>query len=90
MSIMDSLAKQESRLSTFRGDIRADLTEVQRQLVQVQELTGQSQQRLSDLRSQIENRTQAISAAAARPVDSTGAPLPGGGAQSAVLIGYKF
>ena len=63
--IIDSLSKQESRLLAFRGDIRADLTEVQRQLVQVQELTGQSQQRLSELRGQIDARTQAVALAAA-------------------------
>ena len=72
--IIDTLALQEKRLLAFRGYIRADLTEVQRQLVQVQELTGQSQQRLSDLRNQLESRQQAM--AAARP-DSTGAPGTG-------------
>ena len=73
--ILDSLALQENRLVAFRGDIRSDLTEVQRQLVQVQELTGQSQQRLSELRGQIENRTQAlVAAAAARGSDTSAGP----------------
>lgn len=75
--ILDSLALQENRLVAFRGDIRSDLTEVQRQLVQVQELTGQSQQRLSELRGQIEARNQALVAAStARGTDSTGAAAP--------------
>lgn len=77
--ILDSLALQENRLVAFRGDIRSDLTEVQRQLVQVQELTGQSQQRLSELRGQIESRTQALVAAAAARTDSTGAPSAAAG-----------
>ena len=71
--ILDSLALQENRLVAFRGDIRSDLTEIQRQLVQVQELTGQSQQRLTDLRGQIETRSQALAQAARTPSDSAGA-----------------
>jgi len=72
--ILDSLALQENRLVAFRGDIRSDLTEVQRQLVQVQELAGQSQQRLTELRGQIEARSQALTTAGPRPPgDSSGA-----------------
>ena len=63
---LDSLAIQLNRLVGFRGDLRSDLTDVQRQLVQIQELTGQSQQRLSELRGQIESRTQTVAAAATR------------------------
>ena len=70
--ILDSLALQENRLVAFRGDIRSDLTEIQRQLVQVQELTGQSQQRLTDLRGQIESRSQALASAARAANDSGG------------------
>lgn len=76
--ILDSLALQENRLVAFRGDIRSDLTEIQRQLVQVQELTGQSQQRLTDLRGQIEARSQAVtSARAATDTGAAGANAPG-------------
>jgi len=76
--ILDSLALQENRLVAFRGDMRSDLTEIQRQLVQVQELTGQSQQRLTDLRGQIEARSQAVASARA-PTDTgaAGAGVPG-------------
>lgn len=70
--ILDSLALQENRLVAFRGDIRSDLTEIQRQLVQVQELTGQSQQRLTELRGQIENRSQAIASSIRGGGDSGG------------------
>jgi tol-pal system protein YbgF len=59
-SLTRQLAQQENRLAGFRGDVRSDLTELQRQLVQVQELTGQSQQRLTELRGQIEARSQAV------------------------------
>jgi tol-pal system protein YbgF len=55
-AVQDSLAAQSRALTVVRGELRSDLTDVQRQLVQVQELTGQSQQRLSDLRTQLEQR----------------------------------
>jgi tol-pal system protein YbgF len=53
---LDSLIVLQRRLSTFQGDVRSDMTEVQRQLVQLQELSGQSQQRLSELRAQLDQR----------------------------------
>src|SRR2546427_12907910 len=42
----------------MRGDLRTELLSVQQQLVSVQELTGQRQQRLTELRSRIEARNQ--------------------------------
>jgi tol-pal system protein YbgF len=74
-AVQDSLAAHQRALTVTRGELRSDLTEVQRQLVQVQELTGQSQQRLSDLRSQLERRDLAPA-----PADTAAAPgqaLPG-------------
>lgn len=70
--ILDTLAAQNNKLTAFRGDIRADLTEVQRQMVQIQELTGQSQQRLTELRGQLEARAQAIATAVASAPRSGG------------------
>jgi tol-pal system protein YbgF len=61
-ALLDSLAAQQRRLAMFEGAIRGDLTEVQRQLVQVQELTGQSQQRLAELRGQLEQRARQLQA----------------------------
>lgn len=61
-AVVDSLAALKRRLAMFEGSIRGDLTEVQRQLVQVQELTGQSQQRLAELRSQLEQRARQLGA----------------------------
>lgn len=70
-TLLDSLAAHQRRLALFEGAIRGDLTEVQRQLVQVQELTGQSQQRLAELRGQLEQRARQLGAAA--PGADTGA-----------------
>ena len=56
-AILDSLGVALTRL---RGDMTNQLVEMERQLVQIQELTGQGQQRLADLREQIRNRQQTI------------------------------
>jgi len=63
--VLDSLAAQQAALATMRGDVRVDLYNVQQQLVAVQELTGQSQQRLTELRAQLEQRSEQIAAPAA-------------------------
>lgn len=68
--LVDSVAALQVRLMSFQGDMRADMTEVQRQLVQVQELTGQGQQRLSELRAQLDQRGREAPAGGAPPGDS--------------------
>jgi len=55
-AVQDSLVVHQRTLTVTRGEFRSDLTDVQRQLVQIQELTGQSQQRLSEVRTQLEQR----------------------------------
>jgi tol-pal system protein YbgF len=75
---MDSLMVLERRLARFQGDVRTDMTEVQRQLVQVQELTGQSQQRLSELRAQLEQRNLQPVVAQPTAGDSAAAAAVGG------------
>jgi tol-pal system protein YbgF len=52
-SLQAVLATQQTALLQIRGDVRTDLQGVQQQLGTLQELTGQSQQRLSELRSRI-------------------------------------
>lgn len=54
--VLDSLEAQDRELALFRGTIRSDMTEAQRQLMQIQELTGQSQQRLSELQGRLNAR----------------------------------
>jgi tol-pal system protein YbgF len=54
--LMDSLTVSRRALGQLKGDIGTDLYNIQQQLVQLQELTGQSQQRLSELRTQLEAR----------------------------------
>jgi len=64
-AVGDSVEAGRRSLTVLRGELRTDLTEIQRQLVQIQELTGQSQQRLSELRTQIERRPLAPAGAVA-------------------------
>jgi tol-pal system protein YbgF len=54
--IMDSLGASRRAVGQLKGDLGSDLYNIQQQLVQLQELTGQSQQRLSELRTQLEAR----------------------------------
>jgi tol-pal system protein YbgF len=67
--IMDSLTTSRRAVGQLRGDLASDLYNIQQQLVQLQELTGQSQQRLSELRTQLEARGEQI--AATVPGDTT-------------------
>ncbi len=85
--IMDSLQSvnrtvgQLSRqVTTFKGDVANDLVSIQQQLVQVQALTGQSQQRLTELQTQVEARSEQLNAAPPAPADSGPAPAAGGAA----------
>jgi tol-pal system protein YbgF len=75
--VLDTLEAQDRQLAMFRGTIRSDLTEVQRQLLQIGELSGQSQQRLSDLQGRIAARERAPMVVEPQPrQDSAGAPPP--------------
>ena len=75
--IMDSLAMTRRTVAQVKGDVSQDLYNIQQQLVQLQELTGQSQQRLSELRTQLEARAAQESESPA----PSGAPAPGDSAQ---------
>jgi tol-pal system protein YbgF len=58
--ILDSLTASRRAVGQLRGDLASDLYNMQQQLVQLQELTGQSQQRLSELRTQLEARGEQL------------------------------
>jgi tol-pal system protein YbgF len=60
----DSLAAASAALAAFRGETLGQLYDVQKQLLQVQELTGQSTRRLSELRGDLDARGQQLGAAA--------------------------
>ena len=67
VAVQATISAEQNALVQIRGDIRSDLQAVQQQLMALQELTGQSQQRLSELRSRLSNPPPA----APPPVDTT-------------------
>jgi tol-pal system protein YbgF len=76
--VTDSVRVLGERLTRFQGDTRGELRGIQQQLLQVQELTGQSQRRLQELRAEMEARSQQVPSvppAAAAPGDTT-VPAP--------------
>jgi tol-pal system protein YbgF len=74
--MLDSLGVTRRSVAQLKGDLGPDLYNIQQQLVQLQELTGQSQQRLTELRTRLEARGAQIESAPA-PGDTAG-PLTGG------------
>jgi tol-pal system protein YbgF len=66
------------RLAKLQGDVQNDHYEMNRQLLQIQELSGQSQRRLQELRASLEERNQA--SAAPVPGDTTRPPAGAPGA----------
>jgi len=67
MTSNDSVRAISSRLSRLQTTVSTDHYEMGRQLLQIQELTGQSQRRLQELRASLEERNQ-----------NAGTPLPPG------------
>jgi tol-pal system protein YbgF len=72
-AVQATLSAEQNALVQIRGDIRSDLQAVQQQLGALQELTGQSQQRLSELRSRLSTPAPVPAPA---PVDTAGAAPP--------------
>jgi len=70
--VMDSLTNSRRAVGQLRGDLAGDLYNIQQQLVQLQELTGQSQQRLRELRTQLEARGEQMSSTT--PADTAAPP----------------
>lgn len=72
----DSQAAVSQSLLRMRADVRGELLGIQQQLVAVQELTGQSQQRLTEMRNDLANRAAQAAADTSRPAVAP-APVPG-------------
>ena len=75
--VRDSLGLLSTRVVRMQGDVRGDLYNVGQQLLQIQELTGQSQQRVQELRASLEAKQSDIASSAAPPPMSV-APATGG------------
>ena len=74
----DSLRAVSTRSARFEGDAREALRNVGEQLITVQELTGQSQRRLQELRASLEARAEAaVPPAGDTTAAAGGAAAPG-------------
>jgi tol-pal system protein YbgF len=67
----DSLRLLSTRFSTFQANVIGGLYDMNRQLLQIQELTGQSQRRLQELRASMETRMEAMNAGTTAPADTS-------------------
>jgi len=83
--ILDSVAAGREALKNLDVRFANDMTDLQRQLLQVQELTGQSQLRLTQLKAQIDQRAeQAEVSGLARPTTPGDTAMRGGNPAPAV------
>ncbi|HMA04069.1 MAG: tol-pal system protein YbgF [Gemmatimonas sp.] len=80
--VRDSLGLLSTRVVKMQGDVRGDLYNVGQQLLQIQELTGQSQQRVQELRAALEARQSDIQSSTA-PSNVTPPPSAAGAAPGA-------
>ena len=89
--MLDSLTSASRTIASIKGEMSAEFTESRRQMLQVQTLMGQSQQRLTELRNQLEARSDApVVPPAGAPVDTTRNPtasigIPAGTPSAEVL-----
>ena len=75
--VNDSLRAISTRVSKFQADVQGDLYQMGQQLITIQELTGQSQRRLQELRAGLEERAGTGAPMGVAPVGpSTSAPPP--------------
>ncbi|HEX6535078.1 MAG TPA: tol-pal system protein YbgF [Gemmatimonadaceae bacterium] len=79
--VNDSLALVSGRVVKMQGDVRGDLYEMGQQLIQIQQLTGQSQNRLQELRASLEQRNPELSQGAGAAGAAGGAGGAAGAAQ---------
>jgi tol-pal system protein YbgF len=75
----DSVRAVSSRLAKLQADVANDHYEMGRQILQIQELSGQSQRRLQELRASLEERSQAAAQPATAGDTSRPAAGPGPG-----------
>lgn len=80
--VRDSLGMVSGHVVRLQGDVRGDLHDVNEQLLQIQQLTGQSQNRLQELRASIEQRNQDVGEA----TPSAAAPGKAGATSSAAAM----
>src|ERR1051326_1868932 len=71
--IIDSVAAGRDALRALDVRVQGEFTDLERQMLQVQELTGQSQTRLTQLKAQIDQREEQATVAGVNPHPDTAA-----------------
>ena len=79
-AVNDSVLALSARVAKMNGDVRGDLYGIGQQLIQIQELTGQSQRRLQELRASLEQRQADAGPAGAAPAGAAAAGAAGAAA----------
>ena len=80
----DSLRGLKGQLSAFQGNVLGDLFKVRDGLIEIRALTGQSQSRITELRSELEQRNAILLSTPPAAVPPTSAPSAGAPAKPAV------
>jgi tol-pal system protein YbgF len=77
-AVNDSMAALTNRMTAFRTDLTGSMSSVEQQLIAIQELTGQSQRKLQEVRASLEARQeeQANAAGATAPAAGKAGATP--------------
>ncbi len=67
IEVADTARSSHATVMRLRGDVREDLQAIRQQLIMIQELTGQSQRRIQELRSEMEARAAELATPSASP-----------------------
>jgi tol-pal system protein YbgF len=74
-ALSDSISAMSRRMAAMRTASESEMTAMKQDISQLQDLSGQSEQRLRDVRAALEEKNRAAIDAPAPP-DTTGAPAP--------------
>src|SRR5689334_25067808 len=84
----DSLRVLSTRFSAFQANVTGGMYDMNRQLLQIQELSGQSQRRLQELRASMESRAESMSTPQATAAPDSSKPAAGPGAAQLFQIAF--
>ena len=84
----DSLQLLSKRFAAFQANVSGSIYDINRQLLQIQELSGQSQRRLQELRASMESRNDAMTTTPAAPPSDTSKPAAGPGPAQLFQIAF--
>jgi tol-pal system protein YbgF len=77
-ALSDSVHANGAAINRLRNDSREDLQAIRQQLIMIQELTGQSQRRIQELRAEMEQRAAELATPVPVPVPTPLPPAAGG------------